>query len=304
MFPSLARRGIFVPSKVTMAAALSTQAEAAISAALSRAKWNDVKDEVLEIRNLMREGTTNHSVGLPCPSLQQDVNDKLRGLHALVQNQQRNEAFAQVHALKSMVKNELYHHRQQQMMSFSTVAERQVDDFEDKVHALHWADVEGEVDTIKHILHESSTNHAVSAPDVELQKFIENTLDDIKVMLENNPTQRGLVFSKIHALKGFVKQRLYNGLTTKDHVRAFEKEMEALRWSDIKNEMEELHQLMREGTTNHAVALPSPELEKAVDDGLREIDAMIQSQPTPEVHDQVFERIRKLKGMVKAEIYK
>lgn len=304
MLPALARRGVFIPSKVTMAAALSTQTEAAIAAALNRAKWNDVKDEVLEIRNLMREGTTNHSVGLPTPTLQQDVNDKLRGLHALVQNKQRNEAFAQVHALKAMVKDELYHHRQQQMMAFSTVAERQVDDFDETMQDLHWTDVKGEVDNIKSILHESSTNHAVNAPDAELEKFIEKTLEDIKGMLEKNPTQHGLVFGKIHALKGFVKQRLYTGLTTKDHVRAFEKEMQALRWCDIKNEMEEIHQLMQEGTTNHAVALPSPELEKTVDDGLREIDAMIQANPSPVVHDQVFDLIHKLKGMVKSEIYK
>jgi hypothetical protein len=31
---------------------------------------------------------------------------------------------------------------------------------------------------------------------------------------------------------------------------------------------------------------------------------MIQSNPSPEVHDLVFDRIHKLKGMVKAEIYK
>lgn len=304
MLPALARRGVYIPSKVTMAAAISTQAEAAVFAALNRAKWSDVKDEVHEIGKLMRENTTNHSVGLPTPTLKQDVNDKLRGLHALVENKQHNEAFAQVHALKAMVKDELYHHRQQQMMAFSTVADRQVEDFEGTMHDLHWADVEGEVEEIHQLLHEGTTNHAVNAPDVELEQFLEKAIDDIKVMLEKNPTQHGLVFGKIHALKGFVKQRLYNGLTTKDHVRAFEKEMQALRWSDVKNEMEQIHQLMQEGTTNHAVALPSPQLEKAVDDGLREIDAMIQSNPSPVVHDQVFDRIHKLKGMIKAEIYK
>ena len=304
MLPALARRGVYLPSKVTMAAAISTQAEAAVAAALNRAKWTDVNDEVKEIGKLMREPTTNHSILPPTPALKQDVNDKLRGLHALVENKQHNEAFAQVHALKAMVKDELYHHRQQQMMAFSTAAEQHVDDFEDTMHDLKWSDVEGEVDAIHHLLHEGSTNHAVNAPDVELEKFIEKTIDDIKFMLEKNPTQHGLVFGKIHALKGFVKQRLYNGLTTQDHIKAFEKEMKTMRWADIKNEMEQIHQLMQEGTTNHAVALPSPELEKAVDDGLREIDAMIQSNPSPVVHDQVFDRIHKLKGMIKAEIYK
>jgi hypothetical protein len=302
--PALARRGVYLPSKVTMAAALSTQAEAAVAAALNRAKWSDVKDEVLEVGKLMREGTTNHSVNLPSVSLKQDVNDKLRGLHRLVENKQRNEAFAQVHALKAMVKDELYHHRQQQMMAFSTAAEQRVDDFDETMHDLRWSDVEGEVKEIHQLIHEGSTNHAVSTPDVELEKFIETTINDIKAMLEKNPTQHGLVFGKIHALKGFVKQRLYNGLTTKDHIRAFEKEMQTLRWADVKNEMEQIHQLMQEGTTNHAVALPSPELEKAVDDGLREIDALIQSNTSPVIHDQVFDRIHKLKGMIKAEIYK
>lgn len=302
MLPALVRRGVYFPSQVSMAAAISTQAEAAVSAALNRAKWNDVKDEVLEIGKIMREGTTNHSVRLPTPTLNQDVHDQLRGLHAFVENRQRNEAFARVRALKAMVKDELYHHRQQQMMSYSAVAQH-VDDFEDTVHDLKWADVEGEVDQIHQLIHEGTTNHAVNAPDVELQQFIERTIDDIKVMLEKNPTQHGLVFGKIHALKGFVKQRLYNGLSTKDHIRAFEKEMQALRWCDVKNEMEQIHQLMQEGTTNFAVALPSPELEKAVDDGLREIDAMIQSNPSPVVHEKVFDRIHKLKGMIKAEIY-
>jgi hypothetical protein len=304
MLPALARRGINVPSQVTMVAAISTQAEAAVSAALNRAKWSDVKDEVLEIGMLMREGTTNHSVGLPTPTLKQDVNDQLRGLHSFVENKQRNEAFARVRALKAMVKDELYHHRQQQMMAFSAMAQQHVDDFEDTMHDLKWADVEGEVGQIHQLMNEGVTNHAVNAPDAELELFIERTIDDIKLMLEKNPTQHGLVFGKIHALKGFVKHRLYNRLTTKDHIRAFEKEMQALRWSDVKNEMEQIHQLMQEGTTNFAVALPSPELEKAVDDGLREIDAMIQSNPSPVVHDQVFDRIHKLKGMIKAEIYK
>jgi hypothetical protein len=303
MLPALVRRGA-IPSRVMMAAAISKQTEASVSASLNRAKWSDVKDEVFEIGEIMREGSTNHSVRLPTPTLKQDVHDQLRQLHSVVENKNRNEAYARVRTIKAMVKDELYHNRQHQMRAFSAMAQQRVDDFENTMHDLQWADVEGEVSQIQQLMHKGTTNHANNAPDVELEQFIERTIDDMKVMLEKNPTQRALVFGKVQALKRFVKQRLYNHLTTKDHIRAFEKEMQALRWSDVKNEMEQIHQLMQEGTTNFAVALPSPELEKAVDDGLREIDEMIQSNTSPVLHDRVFDRIHKLKGMIKAEIYK
>lgn len=302
MLPTLARRGVYVP-KVTMMAALSTQTEAALTAALSKARWNDVRDEVREVGKLMREGTTNHSIDLPSSNLKQDVTDRLRGLHRLVENEQRNDAFAQVRMLKSMVKDELYRHRQQQMRAFSAMTEQRVDAFEDDVHDLRWADVEGEVEEVRKLMHEGSTNHAVDTPDVELEKIIETTIDDIKQMLEKNPDQHGFVFRRIHALKGFVKERLYNGLTTKDHVSAFEKEMNALHWTDVRDEVEAIRQLMKEGITNHAVALPSEQLEKTVHQALREVESMMEGSLSAEVHTKVFDRIHKLKSMVKAEIY-
>ncbi|KAL3925784.1 MAG: hypothetical protein SGILL_000165 [Bacillariaceae sp.] len=302
MLPALARRGVYVP-KVAVMAALSTQAEAAVSAAFNKAKWNDVADEVGEINKLMREGTTNHSVDLPSHSFERSVDEKLQGVRRLVEGRQHNEAFAQVHTLKGLVKDELYHHRLQQRKAFSTMTDQRVDAFQHDAQDLKWFDVEGDLEEIHHLMHEVTTNHAINAPDVELEQLIEKTINDIKQVIETSPRQHKLVYGQIHALKGFVKERLYHGTTSQAHVLAFENEMEALKWSDIKDEVEQIHQLMQEGTTNHAVALPSEELKATVDQGLKEIEAMIKTNPTPAIHAQVFDCIHKLKGTVKEEIY-
>jgi hypothetical protein len=307
MMLTLTRRAVFAPSKTMMMAALSTQTEAAVAAALTKARWADCRDEVKEIAKLMREGTTNHSVALPSINLQHQVNDHLRGLHSLVERKQHQLAFNQVRSLKAMVKDELYYQRQRpqhQMMSFSTAAQ-QVEDFEDSLKEMHWDDVKDEVQEIDRLMNEGSTNKAVRTPDSELQRLFENSINDIKLMLEKNPTQHQVVFDQIHALKTFVKDRLYNDLTTTEHVRAFENEMDALRWSDIKNEVSEISKMMREGTTNHAVPLPSDDLSKAVAEGLNEVDALIhEHSPTADVHARAFKRIHELKSMIKAELYK
>ena len=303
MLPALARRGVYVP-KVTVMAALSTQAEAAVSAAFNKAKWHDVADEVDEISHLMREGTTNHSVDIPSPSFERKVDAKLRGVQRLVDSRQHNEAFSQVHTLKGLVKDELYHHRQQQRKAFSTMTEEHVDSFEHEMHELKWFDVEGDLEEIHLLMQEATTNHAVNSPDIELEQLVDKTINDIKEVIAMSPRQHKLVYGQIHKLKAFVKDRLYNGHTTSQaHVLAFEKEMEALKWSDIKDEVECIHQLMQESTTNHAVNAPSEALERSVDEGLKEIELMIKANPTPAVHAKVFDRIHKLKGEVKAEIY-
>jgi hypothetical protein len=303
MLPALSRRGVYVP-KVAVMAALSTQAQAAVSAAFNKAKWHDVADEVDEISHLMREGTTNHSVDHPSPSFERKVDGKLQGVLRLVDSRQHNEAFSQVHTLKGLVKDELYHHRQPQRKAFSTMADQRVDAFEHEIHELRWNDIKGELDEIHRLMHEASTNHAVNSPDNALEQLVEKTFDDIKQLIEVSPRQHNLIFGQIHMLKTFVKDRLYHGhMTSQAHVLAFEKEMEALKWTDIKDEIKEIHQLMREGTTNHAVNLPTKELEKSVEEGLKEIEAMIRSNPTIAIHEKVFARIHKLKGEVKNEIY-
>ena len=242
MLPALARRGVYVP-KVTVMAALSTQAEAAVSAAFNKAKWHDVADEVDEISHHMREGTTNHCVDLPSPSFERKVDTKLQGAQRLVESRQHNEAFSQVHSLKGLVKDELYHHRQEQRKAFSTMTDQHVDNFEHEMHELKWFDVEGDLEEIHLLMHEATTNHAINSPDIELEQLVEKTINDIKEVIAMSPRQHKLVYGQIHKLKAFVKDRLYNGHTTSQaHVLAFEKEMEALKWSDIKDEVECVHQ--------------------------------------------------------------
>ena len=300
MLPAIVRRGVYVPKVAVMA--LSTQAEAAVEAALNKAHWTDVKDEIKEIDHLMHEGTTNHSVDLPSAKLEQDVDEKLRGIQRLVENKKHNEAFSQVHTLKGMIKDELYHHRQR--AAFSTVTEDQIDGFEGVMRKLQWSDVEDEVEEIRELMHEGTTNHAVNTPDVELEQLVEKSINDIKQMIEKNPTKHGLVFARIHVLKDLVKAKLYNGLPADDHVKAFESAMHSLHWSDVEDEVEVIHQLMQEGTTNHAVALPDAELERMVDENLREIENMMTNNPTAADHAKIFDRIHKLKGVIKAELYK
>jgi uncharacterized protein YoaH (UPF0181 family) len=201
-----------------------------------------------------------------------------------------------------MVKNELYHHRQR--AAFSTVTDDQIQGFEGVLRKLQWSDVKDEVEEIRQIMHEGTTNHAVNSPDVELEQLVERTIDDIKQMIEKNPTKHGLVYARLHVLKGLVKAKLYDGLPSQDHVLAFEGAMHSLHWSDVEDEVEEIHQLMQEGTTNHAVALPDAELERTVDLVLREIEETMRNKPTPAQHAQIFDKIHKLKGLVKTELYK
>jgi hypothetical protein len=300
MLPTIVRRGVYVPKVAVMA--LSTQTEAAVEAALNKARWTDVKDVVKEINHLMHEGTTNHSVDLPSAKLEQRVDEKFRGIQRLVENKKRNEAFSQLHTLKGMIKNELYHHRQQ--AAFSTVAEDEIYGFEDVARKLQWSDVKDELEEIRKLMHEGTTNHAVDTPDVELEQLVEKSINDIKQMIEKNPTKHDLVFARIHGLKGFVKARLYNGPPADDHVKAFERMMHSLHWSDVKDEAEEIHQLMQEGTTNHAVALPDANLKQLVNDNLQEIESMMKNDPSAADHEKIFDRIHKLKGVVKAELYK
>lgn len=302
MLPALARRGVYVP-KVAVMAALSTQAEAAVQAACHKARWTDVEDEVKEVDHLMHEGTTNHSIDLPKSELENAVDEKFKGVQRLVENMHHDEAFAQVHTLKNMVKDELYHQRQN-VAHFSTVTDDQLDVLEDAMRKLEWSDVEDEIEEIRHLMHEGTTNHAVNTPDVEVEQLVERSINDIKQMIEKNPNKHGLVFARIHVLKGLVKAKLYNGLPSEDHVLAFEGAMHSLHWSDVEGEVEEIHQLMQEGTTNHAVALPDAELERQVDHSLREIEGMMKNKPNATQHAQIFEKIHKLKAMVKKELYK
>jgi uncharacterized protein YoaH (UPF0181 family) len=299
MLPAIVRRGVYVPKVAVMA--LSTQTEAAVEAALSKAHWTDVKDVVKEINHLMREGTTNHSVELPSPKLEQQVDEKFRGIQRLVENKKRNEAFSQLHTLKCMVKDELYHHRQR--AAFSTVTDDDIYDFEGAMRKLQWSDVKDEVEEIRKLMHEGTTNHAVDTPDVELELLVDRSINDIKQMVEKNPSNHELVFARIHGLKSFVKAKLYDGPPADDHVKAFERFMHSLHWSDVKDEVEEIHQLMQEGTTNHAVALPDASLKRLVDDSLREIESMMKNDPTAVDHAKIFDRVRKLKLDVKAELY-
>lgn len=275
-----------------MMAALSTQSESTLRAALSKARWADVKNELEQLGNIMNEGNTNRSVALPDADLKQTVDQKFQNIQRLVENKRHNEAFAQVNTLKGLVKDTLYH--RQQHAAFSSMPAQSYEEFE---HQMQWSDVKGEVDQIHQMMHEGTTNRAVNSPDVQMEILVEQTLEEIKAMVAQHPEQHGLVMARIHALKGLVKDKLYNGLPPQEHVPMG-------RWTDVEDEMKEIKLLMQEHRTNFAVRLPDQKLSDIVDQELAAVESVLNGeQPDPAQHAEAYNRVHNLKGRVKKALY-
>ena len=75
-----------------------------------------------------------------------------------------------------------------------------------------------------------------------------------------------------------------------------------LHWDYIKDNVEEIRQLLNETKTNHAVREPNAILEDQVANKMKEIQDMIAFNPSPD-RGEVEARVCGLKRMVKSELY-
>lgn len=304
-------------------AALSTKTQETVEGLLNKAHWHDVADEVKEVDHLLHEGQTNHAVDLPNAKLQERVDHTLDGIQHLVKNHPDHasahaHAFSQVHTLKRDIKDELYHLERPSARYFSTdtssrsfstamSAESQIDALEGVARSLHWSDVEDEAEAIRALLHEYQTNHAIQKPDAALIELVESTLQNLQQAMVRNPDRHGKNFARLHSLKGLVKAKLYrDAVPFEDHVAEFEGVMQALHWSDLEDEVEIIDHLMHEGFTNYAVRIPDENLKKLVDETLQDVQKLlvVEQAPSAKNHEEAFDRVHKLKTLVKSKLYK
>ena len=76
-------------------------------------------------------------------------------------------------------------------------------------------------------------------------------------------------------------------------------------WADVDGEINELKHVMEEHKTNHAVACPHQQLEDLVRSNMNEIYELQASASNDWVtHDEAYRRVRLLKNLVKAELYR
>ena len=73
---------------------------------------------------------------------------------------------------------------------------------------LHWTDVKDELHTVKHIMNEEKTNHNVLKPDIKLETYVEDQVNELQRMMLEHPNHN-TVFDLVHDLKLLVKSKLY-----------------------------------------------------------------------------------------------
>eukprot|EP00429_Kryptoperidinium_foliaceum_P037604 CAMPEP_0176179392 /NCGR_PEP_ID=MMETSP0120_2-20121206/91915_1 /TAXON_ID=160619 /ORGANISM="Kryptoperidinium foliaceum, Strain CCMP 1326" /LENGTH=117 /DNA_ID=CAMNT_0017517563 /DNA_START=275 /DNA_END=628 /DNA_ORIENTATION=- len=83
-------------------------------------------------------------------------------------------------------------------------------------------------------------------------------------------------------------------------VQDLESALQNLRWSDCKDSVKEIRQLMNECKTNHAIRVPDAALENQVSSKLGAIRAELNGRAD---HNAIDAEILGLKRMVKSELY-
>ena len=74
----------------------------------------------------------------------------------------------------------------------------------------HWTDVKDEVHTIKSLMHEGETNHAIDIPPDDLQQYVNEHLDEISKLMLNHPdAEHDEIFDIVNDMKMMVKDKLY-----------------------------------------------------------------------------------------------
>ena len=85
-----------------------------------------------------------------------------------------------------------------------------IDHAEELSKDLHWTDVKDELHSVKHLMNEEKTNHNVLKPDVKLETYVEEQVNELqRMMLEAPIKNHGEVFGLVHDLKLLVKSKLY-----------------------------------------------------------------------------------------------
>ncbi|CAB9502601.1 expressed unknown protein [Seminavis robusta] len=89
---------------------------------------------------------------------------------------------------------------------------------------------------------------------------------------------------------------------THAQVEALEESLKKMQWSDVKDNVKVIRQLMNEVKTNHALNKPGPDFEGYVADSMADIQKMIGGSAAPS-KDEIAARVFGLKGEVKGKLY-
>ena len=120
MMPLALRRSVLTTArhipKARIAAAMSTQTTKHVETLekiLGDLRWTDVHDEVEEIRQLLNEPKTNHSVQGPSAEFEKELNLKMTEIENMINSPQPKHDVIEnnVAHLKSMMKEKMYGYR-------------------------------------------------------------------------------------------------------------------------------------------------------------------------------------------------
>jgi hypothetical protein len=84
-------------------------------------------------------------------------------------------------------------------------------------------------------------------------------------------------------------------------VDAMEEALEHKHWTDVKDDVKVIRELMNEVKTNHAIHLPDAQFEGYVTDNMEAIQKMIGTATTN--HDEIADRVFGLKMEVREKLY-
>ena len=187
-----------------------------------------------------------------------------------------------------------------------------------------WTDVQDELKDLQHMMTEHQTNRAV--PKLDDSNIVQQVHDLINTT-SNNGIDHNEAFQRAHQLKALVKHALYyhpnhshssdsssvtgtgqgrRMMSTMAHTASpMKTKNNKNKWADIDNEIDQLHHIMEEHKTNHSVACPQKQLEDMVRSNMDEI-FQLQSTASDDwvTHDEAIRRVRLLKNLVKAELYR
>jgi hypothetical protein len=182
-----------------------------------------------------------------------------------------------------------------------------------------WTDVQDELKDLRHLMTEHKTNKAVPALDAS----VVGRVDDLMCQLDT--IDHDEAFQRAHQLKTLVKDALYyhpnhnaspisggqqrrhmsTAAQHQDMVDTVRRESCDRHWHDIDEEIDQLKHIMEEHKTNHAVNCPHAQLEETVRSNMDEIHHLLSSGNTDLMtHDEAYRRVRLLKNLVKAELYR
>jgi hypothetical protein len=181
---------------------------------------------------------------------------------------------------------------------------------------VSWTDVRDELKDLQHMLTEHKTNKAV--PPLTDSNVVGQVREFMSAIQTNkNSIDHDQAFHRAHQLKAMVKDALYyqsnhssSPMTGRRMMSTATRSQEMptgpqTSWRDIDDEINQLKHVMQEHKTNHAVACPQAQLEELVRNNMDEIFHLQSTASNDWVtHDEAYRRVRLLKNMVKAELYR